>query len=118
MERNLYRCGKKLIPVWKETYTGVERNLYRCGKKLIPGWKETYTGVERNLYQGGKELIPGWKETYTGVERNFYRHRFNNRENKRNMNQRERLNIHCDFEQAIIEAINQVYPNSEIKLSL
>ena len=29
MERNLYRCGKKPIPVWKETYTGVERHFYR-----------------------------------------------------------------------------------------
>ena len=27
---------------------------------------------------------------------------FNNRENKRDMNQREPLNIHCDFEQTII----------------
>ena len=42
-------------------------------------------------------------------------YRFNNRENKRDMNQKEPLNIHCDFEQAIIGAIRQVYPNSEIK---
>ena len=34
------------------------------------------------------------------------------------MNQKEPLNIHCDFEQAIIGAIRQVYPNSEIKLCL
>ena len=34
------------------------------------------------------------------------------------MNQREPKTIHCDFEQAIIGAIKQVYPNSEIKLCL
>ena len=52
----------------------MERKLYRGGKKVIPGWKESYTGVERKLYRGGKKVIPVWKETYTGVERNFYRH--------------------------------------------
>ena len=49
---------------------------------------------------------------------NIKTYSFNNRENKRDMNQREPLNIHCDFEQAIIGAIRQVYPNSEIKLCL
>ena len=49
---------------------------------------------------------------------NIKTYSFNNRENKRDMNQREPLNIHCDFEQAIIRAIRQVYPNSEIKLCL
>ena len=52
----------------------MERKLYRGGKKIILVWKESYTGVERKLYRGGKKPIPVWKETYTGVERNFYRH--------------------------------------------
>ena len=34
------------------------------------------------------------------------------------MNKREPKTIHCDFEQAIIGAIKQVYPNNEIKLCL
>ena len=34
------------------------------------------------------------------------------------MNKREPLNIHYDFEQTIIGAIRQVYPNCEIKLCL
>ena len=43
---------------------------------------------------------------------------FNNRENKWDINSRHTVNIHCDFEQTIIRAIRQVYPNCEIKLSL
>ena len=51
MERNLYRCLKKIIPIWKENYTYVERNLYRCVKKITPMWKVIYTDVERNSYR-------------------------------------------------------------------
>ena len=43
---------------------------------------------------------------------------YNNRENKRDTDLRLPLIIHCDFEQALIGAIKQIYPNTEIKLCL
>ena len=63
-------------------------------------------------------LIDKSLNSYIEFLDNIKTYSFNNRENKRDMNQREPLNIHCDFEQAIIGAIRQVYPNSEIKLCL
>lgn len=41
-----------------------------------------------------------------------------NRENKRILEYNDPINIHCDFEMAIIRAVKQVYPNTEIKLCL
>ena len=41
-----------------------------------------------------------------------------NRENKRNLEYNNPINIHSDFELSIINAIKQVYPSSEIKLCL
>ena len=43
---------------------------------------------------------------------------YNNRENKRNINPWFPKVMHCDFEIAIISAIKQVFPNTEIKLCL
>ena len=37
----------------------MQRNSYRCGKKTIPMWKETHTGMEKNIYRGGKESYKG-----------------------------------------------------------
>ena len=63
-------------------------------------------------------LIDKTLNSYIELLDNIKIYTFNNRENKRNMDQRLPLTIHCDFEQAIIGAVKQVYPNSEIKLCL
>ena len=41
-----------------------------------------------------------------------------NRKNKRSLEDNAPINIHCNFELSIINAIKQVYPSSEIKLCL
>ena len=43
---------------------------------------------------------------------------YNNRENKGNISIWIPKVIHCDFEIAIISAIKQIFPNTEIKLCL
>ena len=63
-------------------------------------------------------LIDKTLNSYIELLDNIRIYTFNNRENKRNTDQRIPLTIHCDFEQAIIGAVKQVYPNSEIKLCL
>lgn len=40
------------------------------------------------------------------------------RENKRILEYNDPINIHCDFEMAVIRAVKQVYPNTEIKLCI
>ena len=47
--------------------------------------------------------------------KNYY---YASSENKRNLEYNEPINIHFDFEMAVIRAVNQVYPNTEIKLCL
>ena len=63
-------------------------------------------------------LIDKTLNSYIELLDNIKTFTFNNRENKRNMDQRLPLTIHCDFEQDIIGSVKQIYPNSEIKLCL
>ena len=49
---------------------------------------------------------------------NIKTYAYKNRENKRNINPWFPKSMHCDFEIAIISAIKQVFPNTEIKLCL
>lgn len=56
--------------------------------------------------------------SYIGFLDNIKAYVYNNRENKRVEKENLPKVIHCDFELALIGAIRQIYPNTEIKLCL
>ena len=63
-------------------------------------------------------LINKSMESYVEFLDQIKNYVYANRENKRILEYNDPINIHCDFEMAIIRAIKQVYPNTEIKLCL
>lgn len=63
-------------------------------------------------------LINKSMESYVEFLDQIKNYVYANRENKRILEYNDPINIHCDFEMAIIRAVKQVYPNTEIKLCL